>query len=521
MKKKLRSKIGSFPAGSLAVLPGVLVALISFGLYLATLAPTALPRDVNAGLADAGLFQVRVYILGIPNPTGYPTYLLLGKLFTYLPVGDVGYRVNLASAVYAAVAVLLLFFLLRVLTGRTLPAAAAALLFGVSRAFWSQAVIAEVYTLNVMFVCLVCLPLLLWRKRGQDRYLLLAAFLMGLSLTNHLTSGLLIPAGLVFVGLTDRRKLLDWRLALKAAALFVAGLTPYIYLPVRAMTHPPLSGYHPASLDGFFSFVTGSSFQGQMFVYGPAQIPWRLEFYLSHLLHQFPPVFLVVAAFGFWYMLFTDRAAAVFFGILYAGWLVFALEYAIPDVWVYFIPTYLVICVFVASGLVALFEMGAHLSRRWRASRHLSSTRRLAAKGALGFLVLAAPLAGVQETYRVVDHSDYYQARKTMDLVARDVPRGATVITNGSSLWYMKLVDHRRTDLRIVSPFLNPEDWSQQAKPWVRLSEKYLREGQDVYVLLPGDRDGYYMSYFEQSGLRLSPRDDGAFYRVEEDGGGG
>lgn len=519
--KKLRAGLEHSLAGRVALLLGVLVFVVAFSLYLATLAPTVLPRDVSAGLADAGLFQVRVYILGIPNPTGYPTYLLLSKLFTYLPVGDIGYRVNLASAVYAAVAVLLLFSMLRVLTGRVVPSAAAALLFGVSRAFWSQAVIAEVYTLNVMFVCLLCLMFMLWRVRRRDRYLLLAALFMGLSLTNHLTSGLLIPAGLVFVGLTDWRKLLDWRLVLKSAGLFVAGLLPYVYLPVRAMAHPPLSGYHLTSLKGFFSFVTGSSFQGQMFVYSFSQLPWRLEFYLGHLLDQFSPAFLVVAAFGFWYMVFTDRAAAAFFGILYAGWLAFALEYAIPDVWVYFIPTYLIVCVFVASGLVALFEGGGYLVRRWRLTEHLSAAQRLAAAGAIGLLALAAPLAGVHDTYRVVDHSDYYQARKTINLVARGVPRGATVVTNGSSLWYMKLVEHRRSDLKIVSPFLNPEEWSQQAKPWVRLSRKYLREGDRVYVLLPGGRDDYYRGYFERSGLRLVSHDGGVFYRVEESGGGG
>src|SRR5450759_4703222 len=43
--------------------------------------------------------------LDIAHPTGYPTYVLLGKLWSFLPIGSVAFRMNLLSAVYAAVAV--------------------------------------------------------------------------------------------------------------------------------------------------------------------------------------------------------------------------------------------------------------------------------------------------------------------------------------------------------------------------------------------------------------------------------
>ena len=116
-----------------ARVPGVVVgagvALAAFILYLSTLAPTVLSRVAEDGLYDAGLFQIRAYVLSISHPTGYPSYLLLAKLFTYLPVGDVAYRVNLASAVFGAVAVFLVFVVARQITGRILPSAAAAMLW--------------------------------------------------------------------------------------------------------------------------------------------------------------------------------------------------------------------------------------------------------------------------------------------------------------------------------------------------------------------------------------------------------
>src|SRR4028118_515772 len=85
------------------VLAGSAAGIFVFVLYLRTLAPTVLYYD-DPGMLDAVMLQMQVAVLGITHPTGYPTYLTLTHLFTYLPVGDVAYRVNLASAAYGALA---------------------------------------------------------------------------------------------------------------------------------------------------------------------------------------------------------------------------------------------------------------------------------------------------------------------------------------------------------------------------------------------------------------------------------
>jgi Protein of unknown function (DUF2723) len=143
--------------------PGVMLAgggvgLFVFVLYLITLAPTVL--YYTSAMKDAPVLPVSAYVLGIPQATGYPTYMVLTHLFTCLPIGGVAYRVNLASAVFGALAVVAVFFVGLALSSRIVAAAVGALAFGVSGLFWSQAVIAEVYTLNVLFVALVVLVLL-------------------------------------------------------------------------------------------------------------------------------------------------------------------------------------------------------------------------------------------------------------------------------------------------------------------------------------------------------------------------
>src|SRR5215203_4312544 len=184
--KPLRRRGAALLGGAVAIFVGVL--------YFGTLAPTVLPYGVPDTL-DSPMLQAEVSVLGIGHPTGYPTDMMLTHLFTYLPFGDPAYRVNLASAVYAALAVVAVYAAGFLLSRRVVAAASGALAFGLGTALWSQAVIAEVYTLNALLVSVTIVVLLLWREYHKDRYLLLSAFLVGLCLTNHLTSGLLLPAG--------------------------------------------------------------------------------------------------------------------------------------------------------------------------------------------------------------------------------------------------------------------------------------------------------------------------------------
>ena len=105
--------------------PALFAAGLVLVVYLHTMAPTVFPLD-SAELATAAVS------LGIVHGPGYPVYLLLAHLFTYLPVGDIAYRVNLLSAFASASTVFLLVYLLQSITERRLPAVVAGLSFGLS-----------------------------------------------------------------------------------------------------------------------------------------------------------------------------------------------------------------------------------------------------------------------------------------------------------------------------------------------------------------------------------------------------
>jgi hypothetical protein len=457
------AKPSSGPVGraraAAVLVAGLGVSVLVFVLYLRTLSPTVLYLQ-DPKLLDAVMVQMQVAVLGITHPTGYPTYLMLTHLFTYLPFGDPAYRVNLASASYAALAVAAVYRTGFLLGRRIMAAAGGALAFGLGAALWSQAVIAEVYTLNALLVAVTIVVLLLWRERQRDRYLLLSAYLIGLCLTNHLTSGLLLPAGVLLVALVDRRKLADVKLVLKGAGLFLLGLVPYLYLPVRAAMDPPMDANNPDNFERFWYVVSGGGLTGSLFSFGPSELPGRMLFYWEHLLENMPFLVVMFALTGAVVVLLRDRAAGIFLGFLFFGWLFYAVENDIPDIALYFIPTYLVLSMWAAAGFGALLDEAESLVGG------LSKVARWGVIGGLSAVMLLLPLFGVGETYARSDMSGVYRGQKEIQAVGKNAAPNATVLHHRSSMWYMVLVEKRRTDLTIVDPFFHNTEVSYADIVW-------------------------------------------------------
>jgi len=211
------------------------------------------PRTV-AG-EDDGLFVLSSYFLGVEHSPGYPLFTLAGKLFSLLPFGSIAYRVHLASAFFGALSTGLCWMCARALFEPRVAAYVAAFGLGLAPVFWSQAIIAEVYTLNTFFF-LALTYLGLQAGRGM---LAAMALLFGLSLSNHWPLMLLAsPAFLILVWPELRAQ--PRRLPL-LVALALLGLTPYAWLVVVSWTGSPISYYGPLeSWREFWHFVSRAGY---------------------------------------------------------------------------------------------------------------------------------------------------------------------------------------------------------------------------------------------------------------------
>lgn len=505
-------------AAALDAAVAALAGALALAIYVRSLAPGLL-------WGDSAEFQFAAWLGGFAHPTGYPLYLMLGWLWSHVvPLGDPAYRMNLFSALWGGVAVALFPLLIM----RLLPvwsrapetvrpwsravALCAGLVFAVTPTFWSQAVIAEVYTLHAALLCAILLALAAWAGRvragdvpGAMRLALVTATLFGLGLAHHRATLLLIPPALLFGWIVAGpraapmlRSLSTGRL-LQLAACLLAPLLLYLYIPLRAPHVPyfrldlapdqslPL---YDASLGGFIAHVTGSVFRSALVV--PPDGVAALVRLVSGFVAEVSPNGVVLGLLGLGWLLVgrgeTGRARRAWlaltgsFFVLQIG---FNLLYAIGDIHVFYIPAYLVWVLWMAAGAWGLGSSLAALLARLAAE---GSRWPRAVGAAAAALVLATVAYGsaVTEWPRVQRATDDSAARAWSGLLAAPLPEGAVLVSNDrdemAPLWYLKYVEGTRPDLDGLFPLLQGgEDWRDVAG----VTERGLASGRPVYLVKP------------------------------------
>ncbi len=227
-----------------------LIALSVFAIVL-TLYLWSAPRTVV--LEDDGIFILAAYFNGIAHSPGYPLFTLLGHLASQIPIGSVAYRVHAASALFGALSCVCLYFIALILFKDRVLAYASAICLGVSKIFWSQSIIAEVYTLNAfIFLSLLLISIYLAKinRALSCRSILTIFFIYGLGLSNHWPLLVLSTPALIII-LWFRKKEIFQHFILGTFFLFL-GLLPYAWMVIRSQMDPVISFYGP--IDSFKEF---------------------------------------------------------------------------------------------------------------------------------------------------------------------------------------------------------------------------------------------------------------------------
>jgi hypothetical protein len=347
----------------------VLAALLfiaSLVLYIRTLAPSLL-------YGDSAEFQTIAFTLGIGHPTGYSVYVLFAKLFTFLPIGEVAYRVNLFSAVCAALTVGLIYFILRTLDARSVLAVGGALALAVSPLFWKYASMAEIYTPLTACLAFILLAAFQWRKTNQPRWLFVAGLTGGLSLGIH-TSVALMGLPILWYLAFSKPERADWLQALHGVAVGLVLFTlSFLFLDLldspagyyNSVVRPSLSiwGMTPADFDSsverFRFLYFPPQFRDQLFGAGSEEVRARLAGFTGE-----GGVRLAFAALGLLSLWFLPYHAGLSHWrealLLLLAFLLlfgFALTYNVQDFYVYYIPVLLLLAVLMGLGLNAVVEL--------------------------------------------------------------------------------------------------------------------------------------------------------------------
>jgi hypothetical protein len=382
--------------------------LVAFTVYVRTLAP-GLVDDV-----DGAMFQFIGRVLGVAHNPGYPLYVLLTYVFSWLPMGTLAWRINVFSALFGAVTVSLAFLIGRELACRRTISLAVALSLAFGPLFWSQAVVAEVYTLNAACVAGVLLALLIWRRTGGPTYFYVAVAILAAALGNHTTIVGFVPGMVLYALLVKRRFAMRWRTLLISAAILGAGLLQYVFILVRSGQAGAYVESRATTLTELVGVVLGSQFRDRLF-----RFDWRtvlvdrVPAVGQSLWAELSMVGVVLAAVGLLWLLWRRRADAVLMLPGALAIVVFAANYAVVDAPVFLIPALFVLWIAVGIGAEQL-------------ARLLGRTRLSGAAAGAAMLLLPAWL--LTHNFAARDRSREVQAAVQIDALFDALPQRAALV---------------------------------------------------------------------------------------------
>lgn len=458
-------------------------------LYVGTMAPALAPYRDTGEMASAAA------TLSVAHPTSYPSYVMLGHLAQKLPLGNAAYRLNLLSAAAAALACAAVFLLARRRWGAA-AGAAAALLLGLDGTFRSIAQVQEMYSLWVLGGVGVLALALRLRDRYSTRLWRGFCFVYGLALTNRLDVLLWAP-GLLWLALTDSEQAPEipwafcafavapaaqallgsnWPIVALAAATALwrrprgaglswvaasglcaaAGLSVYLFLPVRSATGPWLDWNHPALPANFAESLLRSRYGGTLDLlsknYATGELfGANMLLYARHLWDAFSLPGLLLIAHGCATAFRADRRR--WLGQAACWWWcgpVFLFLANLPPnphaaaiVEPHYLLSDVILIVWAAEGAGALAA-----ARAWLAP---AAALAVAAAG-----LLPAKLARYQRR----EHLYSYDFAKT---VLRHAPEGAVVVAKKDvqlyALWSYQTLQGWRPDVRVVAQGLAGSPW--------------------------------------------------------------
>ena len=544
VRTTLTARIGSAATGlrrpgrtrdfALAAFAPLLSAAVTLWLVIPTLAP---------GVAswDTAEFQTVGPVMGTAHPTGYPAYVVLGWIASCLlqPFGEPAFRMNLLQAILAAGAVAGAVAIVQFLTGMRWIALATGLLLAWTQLFWRLSTHADPHMFHLTLVAFLFLLLLVWERRrtgGEpetgrraDRWLVAAACVYGIAVTNHSLALLLPPAIALFVLAVAPRILLHWRLVLTCVAVLAATIVVFLLeLPIRAAMHAPLVYGNPDTWSGFAYIILAQQFGGSLVD------PWgdlgTKAGAVMDLISGWLGPLGYFAAVGFGTSLVRRPRYILLSGLAAVAACWFASSYANADIERYYLVPLFVAFTWIGLGLADLVSLAVWFAAAIQSRvAHLAEVRApapapapalaptlaptgrlqghamLAAEAVIAVTLLAASAAIVPERQHVpdgdhptgvseADRTDYETWMRTV-LASADqggLPDGSVIVSwwdQSTTLWYGQKVDGLRPDILIVDDSNIVNDNLVEVR---NVIDRYLGQRPVLLLRLPGDssRDG-------------------------------
>ncbi|KKU88003.1 hypothetical protein A3A64_01360 [Candidatus Gottesmanbacteria bacterium RIFCSPLOWO2_01_FULL_48_11] len=416
---------------------------------------------------DTGDLVTAAYLGGVPHPPGYPLYTLAGWLLAKLPVSTVVWRLTLLSSLPHAATAALVYWLVRHITKRTIPAVFAALVLVGNYLFFLYSVTPEVFALFDLFVIALIVLLFQWEQTKDRQYIFVASFFFGLSLSHHHVILFLVPALVYFIykvsPLRVSLKLSFYKVRpLKVLGCFLIGLLPYLYLPIAGAGASIINWNRPVDVFSFIRLVSradygtfvSSGFYGTL-------LPQRfvqLKAYGTFLLLDLTLIGIFFGVLGFWWLWRVKRKlfwffmiALIFLGPLFFFYASFPLvnRFTLGTYERFLLPSYVLMSVIVGIGFWQSIEMVGIIARRLKSPNHMFWM------GAVGVVLMLYPvtLAGVTLWRFWGIRSDRTAENLAIDILSSVPSEGILLLQRDTPLFtaqYMRYAVGSRPDVTVI-----------------------------------------------------------------------
>jgi len=466
----------------------ILSAVIPFSVYMVTLAP-------SVTFFDSGEFLTAAYSLGSAHSPGYPLFLMYEKLFTWLPFGNIAFRINMATAFSSSLACLSVYLLTtRLLKGERIiedgrfaefavkcAGLAAALAFGVTPRLWLQSNHDKPYPLLAFITAIIFLLLLKWRehyKNGDERpaYVYVCTFLAGMSMAVHQSVVLFLPSWFLLIVLADWRMILRIKELILATAFALLGFSAHLYLPLRATQNPLLNWGDPKTYGQFMWHFLRKGYPAEPHPRDAAL--WWAQIKAFNIPHEFTWVGAVLAVFALVCLWQRERdvviaylTSVVVFLLVIAGYF----NATIDTIFLteeFFTPLYLLTAVLIGIGLFHFLGFAlrkAQLPERYDIRVYLL----------VAVMFFALPVSLCVVNYYENDQHNNYIAYDYAANSLRSLPQNAIMFTWGDSgafpLWYLQGVERMREDVDLPHTPHLVFDWYLNSMPRVFLNSNLKR----------------------------------------------
>lgn len=373
-------------------LSGIIVGVISFIVYMFSIAPSVIQ-------IDPGELAAAQALPGIAHPSGYPLFTIIGYLFSLIPLPfSTIFKMNLLAALWCSAGVTVFVYTVELILDnlekfaspiksqiksprgkkkeqkesvketasaidipdlkKYLTAAASGLVLAFSKTYWFQSTSVEVYSLHslMMIITIYFLIKAFISTETEFRNWYFFSIALALSFGNHMTTMLILPATAYLFFLKYGIKVDSFRKIGKMLLLFFPLLTAvYSYLPLRAAQNPLLNWGNPIDMERILRHVSGKQYQVWIFSSFDSAKK-QLNYFISNLPQEFN-ITLIIILIGIIVLFLSSKRLFIFSLIAFITTVFYSINYDISDIDAYFLLAYISLAFFSAFGILKVFQL--------------------------------------------------------------------------------------------------------------------------------------------------------------------